>query len=364
MDAAGNVSASSASASATTLSPPDATAPSVPIGLSATGASTSQIDLSWTASTDNVGVTGYQIFRGGSQISTATATTYSDTGLTASTTYTYSVRAMDAAGNLSAPSASVSASTLAPPDTTAPTTPTNVVVAAQSSSVIRLSWNPATDNVGVVGYKIYRNASQIGTVTGTSYSDAGLSVSTSYSYAVAAYDAAGNTSAPSTSAAAVTLAQVSTVTYTTTIPFAENPISENGHWLNGGTLGLDWPDVSTTSGLAIGHSSGLGGRDDAIAILAGNWGPDQSVQGVVRTVNQNSSVDEEVSLRLRTVMSPHIVTGYEVNFRATHDGSQFVQVLKWNGARGDITEIGLTTGPGLLDGDVIKATIVGAVITV
>src|SRR5205823_4437175 len=162
--------------------------------------SSSQINLSWTASTDNVGVTGYQIFRGGIQIATATTTTYSDVGLTASTTYTYAVKAMDAAGNVSAPSASVSASTLAPPDTTPPTVPTNIVAAAQSSSVIRLGWTASTDDVGVVGYRIYRDAAQIGTATGTSYSDTGLSVSTTYSYAVAAYDAAGNTSAQSTSA--------------------------------------------------------------------------------------------------------------------------------------------------------------------
>jgi glucose/arabinose dehydrogenase/chitodextrinase len=95
----------------------DATPPSAPTGLAATAASTSQINLSWTAATDNVGVTGYRVLRDGTEIATVTGTTYQDTGLAASTTYTYTVRAFDAAGNLSSPSASASATTLSPAPT-------------------------------------------------------------------------------------------------------------------------------------------------------------------------------------------------------------------------------------------------------
>src|SRR5207249_1688855 len=78
---------------------PDTQAPTVPTGLTATAVSTSQINLSWTASTDNVGVTGYKIFRNSVQVGTATTTSYSDTGLSASTTYTYTASAYDLAGN-------------------------------------------------------------------------------------------------------------------------------------------------------------------------------------------------------------------------------------------------------------------------
>jgi chitodextrinase len=74
----------------------------VPAGLSATAISSSQINLSWTASTDNVGVAGYRVFRNGNQIATVTTTSYSNTGLAASTAYTYTVSAFDAAGNVSA----------------------------------------------------------------------------------------------------------------------------------------------------------------------------------------------------------------------------------------------------------------------
>lgn len=99
----------------------DSSAPSIPTGLTATAISTSQINLSWTASTDNVAVTGYQVFRDGLFIATSTANTYSDTGLTVETAYTYTVTAFDAAINISAQSASATATTLAevvtPPDT-------------------------------------------------------------------------------------------------------------------------------------------------------------------------------------------------------------------------------------------------------
>ncbi|HKV25954.1 MAG TPA: Ig-like domain-containing protein [Candidatus Acidoferrum sp.] len=91
----------------------DTTPPSVPAGLTAAAASSSQINLSWNASTDNVGVTGYNIYRAGTKIGTSASTSYQDTGLAASTTYTYTVSAFDAAGNTSAQSSSASATTQA-----------------------------------------------------------------------------------------------------------------------------------------------------------------------------------------------------------------------------------------------------------
>jgi len=91
----------------------DTVPPTVPTGLSATAVSSSQINLSWTASTDNVGVTGYNVYRGGVKIGTAPSTSFQDGGLNASTNYTYNVSAFDAAGNTSAQSAGASATTQA-----------------------------------------------------------------------------------------------------------------------------------------------------------------------------------------------------------------------------------------------------------
>lgn len=186
----------------------DTQSPTVPQGLSASAASTSEIDLSWTASTDNVGVTGYTIYRNGTKVGTSSITSYADRGLAAATRYTYTVAAYDAAGNNSAQSASTSATTLTQPvDVQAPTTPQNLVASALSSSTISLSWTASSDNVGVAGYTIYRGGVQVGTSTTTSYSDSGLTASTRYTYSVDAFDAAGNNSAQSTSASATTLAQ-------------------------------------------------------------------------------------------------------------------------------------------------------------
>src|SRR2546426_1650264 len=111
-DAAGN-STTSATVAVTVSNVADTTAPSVPAGLAASAVSPSQINLSWTASTDNVGVTGYNIFRGGVKIGTAPGTSFQNAGLTASTSYTYNVSAFDAAGNTSAQSTGASATTQA-----------------------------------------------------------------------------------------------------------------------------------------------------------------------------------------------------------------------------------------------------------
>lgn len=91
----------------------DATAPSAPSGLTVSSVTDTTASLSWTASTDNVGVTGYKVYRDGTEVGTASGTSYADSGLTASTSYTYTVKAYDAASNLSAASNSATATTTA-----------------------------------------------------------------------------------------------------------------------------------------------------------------------------------------------------------------------------------------------------------
>ncbi|HET8966925.1 MAG TPA: fibronectin type III domain-containing protein, partial [Candidatus Acidoferrum sp.] len=225
-DAAGNLSAYSNIASATTNASTDTQAPTAPSGLAATASSSSQIGLTWAASTDNVGVTGYRIERcvGASctafaQIgTTAGTTTFTDSGLAASTTYRYRVRANDAEGNLSVYSNIASATTTASTDTQAPSAPSGLAATASSSSQIGLSWTASTDNVGVTGYRIERCAgasctafAQVGTTAGTTtFADSGLTASTAYRYRVRANDAAGNLSAYSNIASATTTASTDT----------------------------------------------------------------------------------------------------------------------------------------------------------
>ncbi|MFG1710314.1 glycosyl hydrolase family 18 protein [Nonomuraea sp. M3C6] len=184
----------------------DTSAPSVPGNLRSTGVTGSSVSLAWNASTDNVAVTGYEIYRGGTLITTVAGTTHTDTGLTAGTAYSYTVRARDAAGNRSANSNSVTATTTGGggTDTSAPTVPGNLRSTGVTSNSVSLAWNASTDNVGVTGYEVYRGGTLITTVTGTSHTDSGLSASTAYSYTVRARDAAGNRSANSNSVSATT----------------------------------------------------------------------------------------------------------------------------------------------------------------
>ena len=216
-DNTGNVSGASKAAAATTPLPAgDTVAPSVPQSLSTAVQSASSIRLTWSASTDNAGgsgLGGYRVFRGGTQVAqvAASATAYTDSGLSSGTTYTYTVRAVDNAGNVSADSNVASAATQLPTDLIAPSVPQNVSAVPQSSTSIQLTWTASTDNVGgsgVAGYRVLRGSTQIGQVAvGTlRFTDTGLSPSTQYSYNVRAYDVAGNVSANSTLVSAITLA--------------------------------------------------------------------------------------------------------------------------------------------------------------
>ena len=201
-DAAGNIGPASNEAAATVTS--DTTAPTAPANLSApvTG---STANLTWTASSDNVGVVRYNLHRGSTsgftpttanRIAQPTGTSHADSGL-ATGTYYYKVTAEDAAGNLS-PSSNQATATVA--DATPPTAPSNLT-ATPTGSTVNLSWTAATDNVAVTHYNLHRGttsgftpttANRIAQPTGTSsHSDSGLAPGT-YFYKATAEDAAGN----------------------------------------------------------------------------------------------------------------------------------------------------------------------------
>jgi chitodextrinase len=173
----------------------DSTPPSVPANLTVQSVTSSSASLSWIVSTDNVGVAGYRIFRDGIQVGTSIAgATFADAGLSASTTYIYSVSAFDAMGNVSARSASMAATTQNAADITLPTAPTNLTLTYATPSSTSFSWNASTDNVGVAGYQILRNGVQVAVTRNTNYQDTNLLANTGYVYAVTAYDTAGNVS--------------------------------------------------------------------------------------------------------------------------------------------------------------------------
>jgi chitodextrinase len=186
--------------------PPDTTPPKVPSGLSAAAVSATQVDLVWQASRDTRGgsVAGYGVYRDSVLIATVTTTQLSDTAVSPSTTYSYTVDAVDTVGNRSAQSAPLVVTTPSTPDQTPPNAPDGLSAAAVSPTQVNLSWSAATDNVGVAGYGVYRDGVLIATVPTTAYSDTAASPSTTYSYTVDAFDAANNRSAPSAPAIVTT----------------------------------------------------------------------------------------------------------------------------------------------------------------
>jgi len=185
------------------------TPPAAPTGLVATAASSSTINLTWTDQSNNE--TGFKIERalGGGAFSPlitvgANATTYADSGLTASTSYSYRVLATNSAGD-SAYSNTASATTQASAPT-APAAPTGLVATAASNSAINLTWSDQSNNE--TGFKIERapsggTFSQVATVgvNVTTYSDAGLASKTSYSYRLRAYNDVGDSAYSNTASA-------------------------------------------------------------------------------------------------------------------------------------------------------------------
>lgn len=197
VDAAGNVSAPSNALVVTTPNVADTTPPSVPTNLVATLAG-DDVALSWTASTDNVGVASYVIERDGADVATSTTTSYVDANRPAGATHRYVVYAKDAAGNRSTGSNIVTITIPATPDTQPPTAPTNLKATVAGDDVT-LTWGASSDNIGVASYVVKRNGVDIATVTGLTYVDMDVAAGVTHTYTVHAKDAAGNQSAASTS---------------------------------------------------------------------------------------------------------------------------------------------------------------------
>ncbi len=173
--------------------------------LAASGTTTTTTDLSWSGATDNVAVTSYDVYQNGVFKASTASTTYTVTGLTGATTYTFTVRAKDAGGNVSSDSNIVSVTTLTPaPDTTAPTAAT-LSASGTTLTTTNLSWTGATDNVAVTGYDVYQDGVFKASTTSTTFAVTGLTASTAYSFYVLAKDAAGNISIPSNTVSVTTL---------------------------------------------------------------------------------------------------------------------------------------------------------------
>ncbi len=187
-----------------TITNTDNIAPSQPGNLRTTSVTSGEVKLAWDASTDNKGVTGYNVYLndGTAPFATVTGTTFDDTHVSPNTNYVYHVEAFDAAANKST-RALLGVTTPNATDPTPPSVPTNVT-ATNSGSVavpaVTVNWTASTDNVAVKDYLVRRDNIVIATVTTTTYNDTAVANGKTYSYAIVARDAAGNSSAASTTA--------------------------------------------------------------------------------------------------------------------------------------------------------------------
>jgi len=252
----------------------DTEAPTAPTSLAASVITETTATLTWSASTDNVGVTGYDVFQGATNIGTVTGTTTNITGLTASTNYSFTVKAKDAAGNISASSNSVTFTTSAAPDTQAPSAPSSLATSNITQTSVDLSWTASTDNVGVTGYDVYQDGTNVSTVTGTSTSISGLTANTNYSFYVIAKDAAGNSSTASNTVNATTLSSGGGSGCTsgiTAFPYNEGFENTLGAWTQSTADDINWTiDANGTPSSGTGPSTASQGSYYLYVEASGN----------------------------------------------------------------------------------------------
>ena len=155
-------------------------------------------------------------------------------------------------------------------------------------------------------------------------------------------------------------------TYSTRFDGSANPLSEGGRWSN---AGLDWTNIRKDQGIACSTQSGVDtGKfkyNDSYSVLSG-FPPDQEAWGDVQIKKPSSSYTQELEILLRFTSSPHWTTGYECFARCVDDDSSYVEIVRWDGPVGKFTYLARMHGKGygLKNGDTLKATIDGNVITV
>jgi len=177
---------------------PDTTPPAAPAGLTATAGEHS-VTLDWADVGD---ASTYGVYRDGNRVATTGSSAYTDTGLAAGTIYTYRVTAVDASGNESAPSNEASAVPTA--DTTPPATPSGLAAVAGNAQVV-LDWaDNGEPDFG--SYRVYRDGTQVASVTASGYTDTAVTNGVTYRYAISAVDKVGNESLRSAEVAAMPVA--------------------------------------------------------------------------------------------------------------------------------------------------------------
>lgn len=275
---------------------PDNQAPTAATNLAVTGTTSSTVSLSWTAGTDNIAVTSYDIYVNSVLRTAVSGLTATITGLSPSTTYSFYVVAKDAAVNSSPASTMVNGTTtIVIPDTQIPTAPTNLAVAGSSSSTVSLSWTASTDNIGVTSYDVYVNSAFKTSVSGTTSIVNGLTPTTTYSFYVVAKDAAGNSSAQSNSVNGTTTVISTSCSSETFENIPVNTANDATYttrtWI--GDSGLEWTAVLARTDLSLNGKA---------IVLKGNLSASAAPNGIgnftVTTVLNYSGTSGTYNLRV------------------------------------------------------------------
>ena len=229
--------------------------PTRPEFVNVVAASDNTIILTWTSSTDNISIAGYNVYKGDVQVATVAFPTFVDGNLMASTRHCYKVEAFDGSGNKSTKTLENCAETLSTSDNTPPASVTNLEIKDKTDNSLKLSWSAVNDN-DVSAYRIYREidgtSSAIASVVSTQFVDLGLQAETNYCYLVKAFDAADNESEQLQSVCASTLPISQLSAPETVTGFKASPSSDS-------SIKLEWtaiPDESALNGYRIYRKNG------------------------------------------------------------------------------------------------------------
>ena len=271
MDAAGNSSLVSNTANVTTTAAADTQAPSAITDLTASAITSNSAILSWSASTDNVGVVDYEVFQDGTSIGlSGGATSFNVTNLTPATSYAFTAIALDAAENTSLISNTANLTTTGETDSQAPTAITDLVAGSTTSSSTSLSWSASMDDVGVVDYEIFQDGNSIGLSGGaTSFNVTNLTPETSYSFTAVAMDGSGNISTISNSVNITTLEAPTggATAYTTENANLPTVDWQSNNFIASGNVGIG-TQVNPAYRLAV---AGNIVAEEVRVALQGNW---------------------------------------------------------------------------------------------
>ena len=279
----------------------DNQAPTVPTNVSLSNITTATIAVSWTASTDNVAVTKYEIYANGNLSGETTNTNYTATGLNSNTSYAITVLAKDIANNQSEQSTAVNGTTLT--DTTTPSVPNNLSISNETGTGFKVNWTASTDDTAVTGYDIFVDGTLKGSSETTSYAVSGLTIATTYSITVLAKDSANNKSALSAAINGTTTNGVNNVTELFFSEYVEG--SGNNKAIEIVNLTDNAIDLSAYS--IKKQSNG-----------AGSWINEFPLSGTINVndvfVTINYQTDDATLLKEVDLMSPEAGYGAPINF--------------------------------------------------